>query len=364
MNGKPLIVVAMSGGVDSSAAAAMLVEQGYPVAGMMLRLWSEPGSEFDNKCCTPDAMGQARKVAGQLGIPFYAIDAREKFRGEVVEAFINGYRSGETPNPCMVCNRVVRWGFLLDHAIHLGAAAMATGHYARVERAADGQYQLLRGIDPNKDQSYVLSGLNQEQLSMSLFPLGTLTKPEVRAYAERLKLTSAQRPDSQDLCFLGNEDYRVFLSRYSPEVAKPGPIVLTNGEVIGEHQGLAFYTIGQRKGLGVAHAEPLYVLGKDVHQNRLVVGLGSQLGSYSLTAGQVNWISGIAPTASFEAEVKIRYKARPVLAHISPLGTDQFVASFSEPLRDITPGQIAVIYIGDRVVGSGKIQMESSKRED
>ncbi|TLN20910.1 tRNA 2-thiouridine(34) synthase MnmA, partial [bacterium] len=258
MDKKPSVVVAMSGGVDSSVAAALLVSQGYPVTGVMLRLWSEPGCEDSNRCCTPDAMAQARRVAAMIGIPFYALDVQQRFRDEVVESFIEGYSAGITPNPCLVCNRQIRWGFMLNQALAMGAEFMATGHYARVEREAAGPVRLMRALDPKKDQSYVLSGLSQEQLAHSMFPLGGMEKSAVRELARKFALPVAERADSQDLCFLAGGNYREFLARVGGRDLPRGPIVNRQGKVLGEHQGLAGYTIGQRKGLGIAAPDPLY----------------------------------------------------------------------------------------------------------
>ena len=255
---KTKVVVAMSGGVDSSVAAALLKQQGYDVTGMMLRLWSEPGKEESNRCCTPDAMAQARRVAGLLDIPFYVIDAKDVFKETVVQYFLDGYARGETPNPCLLCNRQIRWTFLLNHALALGADFMATGHYVRLQES-DGRFQLLRAVDHSKDQSYVLHVLKQEQLAHALFPVGEFPKPEIRRIAADFGLPTASRADSQDLCFLAGEDYRNFLQRNAAEMLKPGAIVTAQGQVIGQHNGLANYTIGQRKGLGVASPVPLYV---------------------------------------------------------------------------------------------------------
>lgn len=348
------VVVAMSGGVDSSVAAALLQQQGYAVVGMMLRLWSEPGSEADNRCCTPDAMALARRVAAHLGIPFYAVDAQEIFHREVVEYFLAGYRRGDTPNPCLACNRQVRWGFLLQNARALGADFLATGHYARLQGTASGEIQLLRGVDERKDQSYVLHVLTQEKLQHALFPLGEFTKPQVRQMARDFGLPVAERADSQDLCFLGSGDYRSFLHRHAPEVETPGPITTRSGEQLGEHHGLAFYTIGQRKGLEVPSSVPLYVLAKDLARNTLVVGTADELGGHELVAGPVNWI-GAAPTAPFRAGVKIRYKANEAPGTITPLPDGRVHVAFDTPLRDITPGQAAVFYDGDLCLGGGII---------
>jgi tRNA-specific 2-thiouridylase len=352
------VVVAMSGGVDSSVAAALLKQQGYEVIGMMLRLWSEPGKEDSNRCCTPDSMALARRVAARLDIPFYVVDAKETFRETVVEYFLSGYARGQTPNPCLICNRQIRWTFLLDHALALGAEFMATGHYARNLEAGD-KYQLLRAADHAKDQSYVLYVLKQEKLARALFPVGDYTKPEIRRMAEAFGLPSASRHDSQDLCFLAGDDYRDFLRRNLPEMLKPGQVTTRNGEVIGEHTGLADYTIGQRKGLGIASPVPLYVLGKDASTNALIVGSQEELGSRELTACDVNWIAGQPPLGSFRAEVKIRYTAKEAPAEVTPGSEDrgdQAQVRFDAPQRDITPGQAAVFYQGDVLLGGGIIQ--------
>jgi tRNA-specific 2-thiouridylase len=350
------VVVAMSGGVDSSVAAALLKEEGFEVSGMMLRLWSEPGKENSNRCCTPDSMAQARRVAGMLGIPFYVIDAKEVFRETVVEYFLQGYARGETPNPCLICNRSIRWTFLLEHALAIGADYLATGHYARLRQAPDGKIELLRAVDHSKDQSYVLHVLTQEKLQRALFPVGAYTKPQIRALAERYGLPTASRKDSQDLCFLAGEDYRNFIRRNAADMLAPGEIVTRDGKVLGQHTGLANYTIGQRKGLGIAFPLPLYVLAKDASRNVLVVGTQEELGTQALTAREVNWVSGDAPTEPFRAEVKIRYTAREAEAWVEPLGEGKVRVQFDAPQRDVTAGQAAVFYRGEVLVGGGIIQ--------
>ena len=350
------VVVAMSGGVDSSVAAALLKEQGYDVIGMMLRLWSEPGKEESNRCCTPDAMAQARRVAAKLDIPFYVIDAKDVFRDTVVQYFLDGYARGETPNPCLICNRQIRWTFLLDHALALGADHMATGHYARVQSAEDGQVKLLRAVDRSKDQSYVLHVLDQEKLKHALFPVGEYTKPEIRQIAEKHGLPTATRKDSQDLCFLAGEDYRNFLRRNAPDMLATGEIVTRDGKSVGSHTGLANYTIGQRKGLGIASHVPLYVLGKNAADNTLLVGTLEELGSNELTARSVKWNSGKATREPFRAEVKIRYTAKEAEAWVTPIGEDQAQVRFDLPQRDITSGQAAVFFQGDVVIGGGIIE--------
>jgi len=350
----PKVVVAMSGGVDSSVAAALLKEQGYEVIGMMLRLWSEPGKEDSNRCCTPDSMAQARRVAARLDIPFYVIDAKDVFQKTVVQYFLDGYARGETPNPCLVCNRQIRWTFLLDHALALGADFMATGHYVRIRKAEAG-YQLLRAVDRSKDQSYVLHVLNQEKLVKALFPIGDYPKPEIRAIAEKFGLPTASRKDSQDLCFLGGEDYRNFLQRNAAEMLHPGEILTRQGKTVGTHNGLANYTIGQRKGLGVASLVPLYVLGKNSGTNTLIVGTQDELGSRELTAREVNWLSGDTPSGPFRAEVKIRYTAKEAEALVTPINGNQVQVRFDAPQRDSTAGQAAVFFDGDVMIGGGII---------
>ena len=349
------VVVAMSGGVDSSVAAALLKEQGYDVIGMMLRLWSEPGKEDSNRCCTPDSMAQARRVAAKLDIPFYVVDAKNVFRETVVQYFLDGYARGETPNPCLICNRQIRWTFLLEHALALGADFMATGHYVRIQKDEGGRMKLLRAVDRSKDQSYVLYVLNQEKLARALFPVGDYPKTEIRALAERYGLPTATRKDSQDLCFLAGEDYRNFLQRNAAEMLEPGEIVTRAGQSVGRHNGLANYTIGQRKGLGVASLVPLYVLGKNSATNTLIVGTQEELGSSELTAHAVNWLSGETPQEPFEAEVKIRYTAKEARALVTPLDGDQVRVQFDAPQRDITAGQAAVFFQGDLVIGGGII---------
>lgn len=353
---KPRVVVAMSGGVDSSVAAALLVREGYEVIGMMLRLWSEDGRAAENRCCTPESMALARRVAARLNIPFYVVDAQEKFYRTVVHSFIEGYRQGITPNPCLVCNRQIRWSFLLNHALALGASKMATGHYVRLLRSQDDTYALARAKDLSKDQSYVLHVLGQAQLQHALFPLGDYTKTEVRHLAAEFDLPVAERAESQDLCFLGGEDYRSFLLRHAPETNAPGPIFSRQGEHLGQHRGLAFYTIGQRKGLALNTSQPYYVLSKDYARNALIVGPAEDLGAQELTAAHANWVSGSPPSQPFRAQVKIRYRASPEWGLVTPLGAEAFHVRFDRPLRDITPGQAAVIYQDDICLGGGIIQ--------
>jgi tRNA-uridine 2-sulfurtransferase len=350
------VVVAMSGGVDSSVAAVLLKQQGFEVTGMMLRLWSEPGKEDSNRCCTPDSMALARRVAARLDIPFYVIDAKDIFRQTVVNYFLEGYAAGGTPNPCLMCNRQIRWEFLLDHALALGAEYMATGHYVRIGKNGDGKYQLLRAVDPLKDQSYVLHVLTQDKLSRALFPVGDYPKSEIRKIASENNLPVATRQDSQDLCFLAGEDYREFLKRNVPEILSKGNIVNKSGQILGQHSGLPNYTIGQRKGLGISSPVPLFVISKDAVTNTLVIGSAGELGTRELFAEDVNWITGSSLDSPFRAEVKCRYTGRAASAEVIPTNAGEKVrVVFDTIQRDITPGQAAVFYNGDEVLGGGII---------
>lgn len=351
------VVVAMSGGVDSSVAAALLVQEGFDVVGMMMRLWSDEaaGGAEHNRCCTPDQMQSARRIANRLGIPFYVLDTKDVFRESVVQYFIDQHRDGYTPNPCLECNRQIRFDWLLRHALALDADYLATGHYARIAQIAAGGWLLKKGFDSGKDQSYVLSVMGQEQLSKTLFPVGEYPKAEVRRIASELGLVAANRKDSQDLCFLGNNDYRDFLRMYAPEVMIKGPILTSSGEILGEHLGLSNYTIGQRKGLGISFSEPLYVLAMNPYKNALVVGTRAELGRDQLEAESFNWVSGAPPDAAFRAEVKIRYRSQPQSALVQMLGSKHVRIAFDEPQRDITPGQAAVVYQDDVCLGGGVI---------
>ena len=356
------VVVAMSGGVDSSVAAALLKEQGYDVVGMMMRLWSDEamGGAEHNRCCTPEQMNDARRVADHLGIPFYVLDTKEVFRSTVVEFFIDQHRQGVTPNPCLECNRQIRFSFLLKNALALGADYLATGHYARIRLEENGIYTLWKGVDEGKDQSYVLSVMTQEQLAKAMFPVGEFPKSEVRALAAKYGLRVESKKDSQDLCFLGKNDYRDFLRLHAPDIMQPGPIVLRTGEVIGKHDGLANYTIGQRKGLGVTYSAPLYVIAMNPYRNALIVGTRDELGRDELFAKRVNWVCGEPPASRFRAEVKIRYKSQPAAAWVEALPDQRMYVKFDEPMRDIAAGQGAVVYQGDQCLGGGIIESEAT----
>ncbi len=348
------VVVAMSGGVDSSVAAALLVEQGYDVIGLMLRLWSD-GPSGGNRCCSPKDIAEARNVAAIIGFPFYVLDAQDEFKKTVVDFFTRGYAQGITPNPCLECNRQIRWGLLYRHALALEAYFLATGHYARIENG-NGPCRLLRGVDRSKDQSYVLSVLGQEQLSHALFPVGGFTKPEVRSLAARFALPVADRPESQDLCFVGDLGYRAFLRQHDPASARPGPILDPGGEFLGTHAGLGEYTIGQRKGIGVPSSVPLYVLEKIPETNSLVVGPRETLGRRRFRAAGMSWVSGKAPASPLRAGVRTRYKAREVPCVVKILSEGRVDVELEEAVPDVTPGQAAVFYDGEICLGGGLIQ--------
>lgn len=350
------VVVAMSGGVDSSVAAALLVERGYEVIGVMMNLWAEGGLESPNRCCSPAAVEDARRVSYILGIPFYLINFQQAFRKHVVDYFIAEYGRGRTPNPCLACNRHIKFDLLLRRALSLEASYLATGHYARIDRA-DGRYRLLRGVDRFRDQSYLLYMLTQDQLRYLLFPLGEHTKEEVRAIAREKGLPVADKEESREICFVPDNDYRRFLQTHAPHTIRPGPILNLRGEVIGEHKGLPFYTIGQRQGLGIPFSEPLYVLEIDEERNALIVGPAGELGRRELVARQVNFISGQEPTKPIVVTAKIRYQHVEAEAIITPLESEPKAVrvSFTVPQRDITPGQGVVFYQGEEVLGGGII---------
>ncbi|MFN8484478.1 MAG: tRNA 2-thiouridine(34) synthase MnmA [Anaerolineae bacterium] len=356
------VVVAMSGGVDSSVVAALLVEQGYDVIGIMMRLWSEPDPTAENKCCSLEAVDDARHVAHRLGIPFYLLNFETVFKQWVVDFFTQEYAAGRTPNPCLACNGHIRFHFLLQHALSLGAAAMATGHYARVDQV-DGRYRLLKGVDVAKDQSYVLHMLTQRELPHVMFPIGGFTKPEVRRMAEARGLPVASKHDSMELCFLADNNYRRFLQQHAPDALVPGPIVSTNGQTLGEHGGLPLYTLGQRKGLGIAAGEPLYVVGTDAARNAVIVGDASRLYRDRFFVRDVSWTNG-APDEPTAVEIKVRYKATPAPGVVTPLPDGRVEVALAEPQRAITPGQGAVFYRGDEALGGGIIDDAANRSAD
>lgn len=352
------VVVAMSGGVDSSVAAALLVEQGYNCIGVMMRLWAETGTGegSTNKCCSLESVHDARRVADDLGIPFYLINVEEPFKRRVVDFFIDGYSRGVTPNPCLECNRHIRFDYLLNYARRMGADYLATGHYARLLRQTDGTVHLLKAQDEHKDQSYVLSVMGQAELRDVLLPIGNYPKSEVRRMAAARGLPIASKHDSMDLCFIADDDYRRFLHDWAAQAMQPGPILDRQGRQWGEHHGLPNYTIGQRKGLGIGGAaEPLFVLELDSTRNALIVGTAQDLGRDSLVARAVNWTLDEPVAAGTPAECKIRYRATPAACTLYPQDNDSVTVHFTELSAGITPGQGAVFYAGDLCLGGGII---------
>jgi tRNA-specific 2-thiouridylase len=347
----------MSGGVDSSLAAALLVEQGYEVIGVTLQLGPDEGGSSQRGCCSLSAVEDARRVAGKLGIPYYVLNFRDIFAETVIADFVREYRRGRTPNPCVRCNQHVKFAALRQRARQLGAEFLATGHYARVSTDPEsGRYLLLRGVDAAKDQSYALYTLTQEQLASTLFPLGGMTKAETRCRAAALGLGVATKRDSQEICFVPEDDYAGFLRRREPAVATPGPIVDQQGNVLGEHPGIAFFTLGQKRGLRLPVPHPLYVLEIRPETNTLVVGPEEALRQRACVVTDLNWISVAAPQVELEVTAKVRYNMEDQAAVVRPLAEDQAQLVFDEPQRAITPGQAAVFYQGDRVVGGGTVQ--------
>lgn len=354
--GKPKVMVAMSGGVDSSVAAALLKEEGFDVTGVTIKLWPKyiDPAEDGSGCCSLAAVEDARRVAQLLEIPYYVLNMQEEFQKNVIDKFSREYMLGRTPNPCIECNRSIKFGRLLEKAVQLGMDYIATGHYVRIVKEGN-VYRLFRGRDAAKDQSYALYALTQDMLSRTLFPVGEYRKEEIRALARKFQLRIAAKPDSQEICFIPDNDYKGFLTKYAGVQNTPGNIVDLRGNVLGTHTGIFNYTIGQRKGLGLAVGEPLYVVDINPENNTVVVGRNADVFSREFTVTDFNWISGAPPAEEFDASVMIRYNAptHPARIYVSRQGQVRIV--FAQPQRAITPGQSAVIYDGDEVLGGGII---------
>ena len=348
------VVVAMSGGVDSSVAALLLKQEGYEVVGVTMKLYSlDQGDipEHYRGCCTIDDVEDARLVCNRLGVPHYVFNVQREFQAFVIDYFCSEYQQGRTPHPCIACNDKIKFNFLLHRARVLDASFVATGHYARIQ-STGGRLRLLRGVDPDKDQSYVLYGMGQRELSQTLLPVGWYGKDEIRRMASEAGFLNAQKPDSQDICFIPSGDYRTFLREHL--TPRPGNVVDAEGNVLGEHQGVEFFTVGQRRGLGIAGQRPLYVTGIDPATANVIVGLEEELYSDTLWAGEVSYVSGLEPDDTVEVTVKIRYKSPETEATLQPHGSCALI-SFQNPQRAITPGQAVVFYRGDEVLGGGRI---------
>ena len=345
----------MSGGVDSSVAAALLAEQGHDVIGLSMQLYDQRGEQTFGSCCTLDDLHDARRVASAIGIPHYILNFERQFQETVVSNFVREYAAGRTPLPCAHCNSDLKFSTLLDRAQGFGAAQVATGHYARTEQAEDGRWLLKRSADPDKDQSYFLFSLTQAQLSCALFPVGALNKPEVRAQARRLGLTVAEKPDSQEICFVPDGDYATFVAKQQPAVAQAGAIVDEGGQVLGSHGGIHRFTVGQRKGLGLSSPAPLYVINIQAESGHVTVGPKSALERTTLTASGVNWVAIDEPRDWTSVSAQIRHRHRAAAGRVRALSDQRAELEFDSPQSAITPGQAVVFYDGDVVVGGGWI---------
>jgi tRNA-specific 2-thiouridylase len=381
MSSKKKVVVAMSGGVDSSVAAALLQRQGYECVGVFMRLGNDPADVTDGEveliacsrekqkeawkggggshkqgCCSTSDAADARYVAGLLDIPFYALNFQHDFGG-IIDYFVREYNAGRTPNPCVRCNEYLKFGKLSRYAKAIGADYVATGHYARVARV-NGETHLLRGLDHKKDQSYVLFGVPRDELDHMLLPIGDLEKTEVRRLAEELKLPVFNKPDSQEICFVPDNDYARLVKKKSPETVRAGEFVDSSGAVVGQHEGHQHFTIGQRKGIGLAFGYPIFVTGIDAATNRVTLGKKEELMHRALVAREVNWIVGDpkGPQEAVKCLAKVRYNSPPAPATAMMVGEDQLMVRFDEPMLAITPGQAVVCYEGDRLVGGGWIE--------
>lgn len=356
------VLVAMSGGVDSSVAAFLLAKEGHEVVGAHMKLWDyvEVGGDIykDGRCCTIDSITDCRLVCDAIGAPFYVLNLSGPFKEKVIGNFVAEYRAGRTPNPCVICNTDIKWSAFLHKAAELGCEAVATGHYAYVEQNTQGRWQIRKGLDGTRDQSYVLWGVTQEALAQTITPLAGLRKSEVRELARGHNLRTAEKAESREICFVADNDYRRFLTEYEQKQGRgfeAGEIVHTDGTVLGRHAGTAFFTIGQRKGLGLSHPTPLYVQAIEVARRRVIVGDEDLLYRFELEADSVNWVAIAAPREPLQAEVKIRYLHEPAPATVTPLTADRVRIRFHDKQRAITPGQSVVWYHGDVLLGGGVI---------
>jgi len=349
------IVVAMSGGIDSSVTAALLKQEGYEVVGLTMKVVDESSEAGAGKCCDPQDIKDARSVARKLGIPHYVIDLRDVFEKEVIRPFARSYASGLTPNPCIVCNRRIKFGIMAQKAREMGARALATGHYARIV-SHQGRRMIARGRDSSRDQSYFLFKLTHDDLEFIRFPLGEFTKNEVRRIAREMELVPANKKESREICFVPGDDYVPIVERYAARLPQPGEIVSSDGKVVGRHNGIHHFTIGQRRGLNVALGRPMYVLRLDASSRKVIIGGKEECRSGGFVAGDVVWNYPRSVEENMEVEAQIRYKTRPVRARLFPLEGAKVKLIFSEKGPIVTPGQAAVFYLDDLVLGGGWIE--------
>ena len=353
------VVVGMSGGVDSSVAAYLLKEQGYDVIGVTMQIWQDEEQatqEENGGCCGLSAVDDARRVAAALEIPYYVMNFKKEFKENVIDYFVEEYQNGRTPNPCIACNRYVKWESLLQRSLSIGAEYIATGHYARVVQLENGRYTLRRSATLAKDQTYALYNLTQEQLKRTLMPVGKYTKDEVRAIAEKINLRIANKPDSQDICFVPDGDYAAYIEEEAGVKVPEGNFVLTDGTVLGRHKGITHYTVGQRKGLGLALGYPAFVLEIRPETNEVVIGTKEESMTTQLRAGNLNFMAVEDLTEPLHVFTKIRYNHKGAWCTIEKTGEDEVLCTFDEPQRAVTPGQAVVFYDGEYVLGGGTIQ--------
>lgn len=355
---KKRVVVGMSGGVDSSVAAWLLKEQGYEVIGVTMQIWPEKTPEDveeNGGCCGLSAVEDARRVAQQLSIPHYVMNFRQEFQEKVIDYFMDEYLHGRTPNPCIACNRYVKWEALLERSLSIGADYIATGHYAQIEQLPSGRYALKKSATAAKDQTYALYNLTQKQLSHTLMPVGAYTKEEIRTFAKQLGLLVAKKPDSQEICFVPDKDYARFIEEHAKVKIPEGNFVWTDGSVIGRHKGITHYTIGQRKGLGLSMGRPVVVTEIRSETNEVVIGETTDVFCRTLYADRLNWMATEAPTGEQRFLAKIRYNHGGALCSVRMFGDKRVECTFDEPVRAVTPGQAVVFYHGEYVAGGGTI---------
>lgn len=357
MNNK--VMIGMSGGVDSSVAAAILKKEGYDVIGVTLKIWPDDayGTQPERGCCSLAAVEDARRVAFKLGIPYYVLNFQDIFKDNVIDYFVDQYTKGRTPNPCIACNRFVKFGSMLEKAVSMGIDRIATGHYAIIEKdPSSGRYLLKKSVTDKKDQTYALYNMTQYQLERTLMPIGRYDKETVRNIAREMGFHVAAKPDSQEICFIPDNNYGDFLQSNAKEPVKPGKFVDTKGNVLGEHKGLIYYTVGQRKGLGISFGKPMYVVRLDIGNNAVVLGEAGEEYSIGLIASDLNWIAFEKLDKPIAARAKVRYSAKEAEAMVSPLEDGKVSVCFEKPQRAITPGQSVVFYDGDVVLGGGIIE--------